>query len=123
MTSLTELSVADNNLGPSGAQAIAEGIKATKSLKKLDISNRKGSSSGDIKSEGAKYIAEAIAVNASLTSIDLEWNKLGPEGAKALAPALRDSPSLTYLCLSYNDLTEESKDMLRASNAERDSPI
>ena len=68
-SSLTELSVADNNLGPSGAQAIAEGIKATKSLKKLDISNRNGSSSGDIKSEGAKYIAEAIANNASLTEV------------------------------------------------------
>jgi NLR family CARD domain-containing protein 3 len=50
---------------------------------------------GTFNPEGIKAIAGAIGVSTSLTSINLEGNKLGPEGAKALAPALRDSASLT----------------------------
>jgi hypothetical protein len=45
--------------------------------------------------EGAIALAPAICDSASLTSINLEGNYLGPEGAKALAPALRDSASVT----------------------------
>jgi hypothetical protein len=85
------LSVADNNLGPEGAQAIAEGVKASKSLKKLDMSNGAGSSSGDIKAEGAKYIADALRVSTSLTRLDVSSNHLdkGGNGVQILREAVR----------------------------------
>jgi len=57
------------------------------------------------------------------TELNYQYNGLGPADAMLLAPELQVMPSLTYLCLADNELTEKSKDMLRASNAERDSPI
>ena len=50
---------------------------------------------GDYNADGIKAIADAIAVSASVTSVDLSWNELGAEGAELLAPAIRDSPSVT----------------------------
>ena len=38
----------------------------------------------NIGAEGAKYVAEALKVNISLTAIDLEGNNIGAEGAKSL---------------------------------------
>jgi Ran GTPase-activating protein (RanGAP) involved in mRNA processing and transport len=87
--SLTDLSVADNNLGPEGAQAIAEGVKASKSLKKLDMSNGGGTSSGDIKAEGAKYIADALRVSTSLTKLDVRYNGIRGEAEEALREAVK----------------------------------
>ena len=40
---------------------------------------------GAYNDEGIKAIASAISVSASLTSINLENNNIGPEGAKAIA--------------------------------------
>ena len=40
--------------------------------------------SGTYTAEGIKALADAVAVNASLTQLDLSDNQLGAEGAKAL---------------------------------------
>ena len=37
---------------------------------------------------GASAIAEALKVNAVLTTLDFSWNRLGSEGATAIAGAL-----------------------------------
>ena len=55
--------------------------------------NYKGEGTYD--ASGIKAIADALRVNASLTSLRLDENSLGPEGAKALAPALAANASLT----------------------------
>ena len=68
-TSLTRLVLKDNNLGPEGARHLSEGLKINKSITELDISNANGSSSGDIRAEGAKYIADMLLFNASLTQV------------------------------------------------------
>jgi Ran GTPase-activating protein (RanGAP) involved in mRNA processing and transport len=52
---------------------------------------------GVYNADGIKAIADSIAVAASISSIDLSANHLGPKGAKALAPAIRDSISLTQV--------------------------
>jgi hypothetical protein len=38
---------------------------------------------------GAKAIADAIAVNISLRTLVLSYNKIGDEGAKALAEGIK----------------------------------
>ena len=53
--------------------------------------------SGDYTAVGIQAIADALRVNASLTSLNLAANMLGPEGAKALAPGIAASASLTSL--------------------------
>jgi Ran GTPase-activating protein (RanGAP) involved in mRNA processing and transport len=70
--------------------------------------------------DGIKAIAEAIRVTASLTSINLFRNHLGPEGAKALALAIRDSPSMTSIDLRDNGFGPEGAKAL--APALRDSP-
>jgi hypothetical protein len=43
----------------------------------------------DIGDEGAKYVAEALKVNTSLTEITLYDNNIGDDGAKYVAEALK----------------------------------
>ena len=67
--SLTRLVLKDNDLGPLGAKHLSDGLKVNNSITELDISNKGGEASGDIKAEGAKYIAEMLGINASLTQV------------------------------------------------------
>ena len=46
---------------------------------------------------GAKYVAEALKVNTSLTEINLFNNNIGAEGAKYVAEALKVNTSLTKI--------------------------
>ena len=52
--------------------------------------------------EGANAIAEALKVNAVVTTLDLSGNNIGVEGAKAIAEALKVNAVLTKLNLKYN---------------------
>ena len=66
--SLTSLSLANNDLGDDGAEALSIGLKESKSLKSLDLSG-KGYGDGLIGPRGATALASVIAVSASLTSV------------------------------------------------------
>ena len=65
--SLTSLSLGDNILGDDGVEALSVGLKESKSLVALDLSN--GWSSNKFGPKGAAALASAIAVMASLTKI------------------------------------------------------
>ena len=94
--SLTKISLAKNNLGEEGTKIICEAMKGNTTITELDLSGW-GHTSNIGGAPGAKCVADMLRVTASLTSINLFANNLGPEGARALAPAIRDSTSLTYL--------------------------
>ena len=49
--------------------------------------------------QGATRISRNLAHNASLTSLDLGLNKIGPDGASALCEALAGNSTLTHLNL------------------------
>lgn len=61
---------------------------------------------------GAKALAEALAVNTSLTSLTLSDNYIGLEGAKALAEALAANNTLTEIGLRGNELGDEGLEAL-----------
>ena len=61
----------------------------------------------NVDAEGAKYVAEALKVNISLTEIDLNLNNIGAEGAKYVAEALKVNTSLTKIYLSSNNIGDE----------------
>ena len=69
MGSLTSLSLAMNELGDDGAEALSIGLKENKSLTTLDLSGR-GFGEGRIGPRGATALASAISVNGSLTKIE-----------------------------------------------------
>ena len=86
--SLTSLSLGDNNLGDDGVEALSVGLKESKSLATLDLSNMSPLST-KFGPKGAAALASAIAVMGSITHIgegglDLRGNKLGDEGWGAI---------------------------------------
>ena len=66
--SLTSLSLADSNLGDDGVEALSVGLKESKSLAMLDLSNRFLSSTR-FGPKGAAALASAIGVMVSITSV------------------------------------------------------
>ena len=53
---------------------------------------------------GAASLSQALAVNSSLTKLDLMYNGIGPSGAASLSQALRVNSSLTNLDLTCNKI-------------------
>ena len=100
-TSVTEISLANNNLGPEGAKHIAEALKENTSVTWIFLDNN------NLGPEGAKHIAEALKENTSVTTIYLDNNNLGPEGAKHIAEALKENTSVTSIYLDNNNLGPE----------------
>ena len=66
--SLTSLLLGDNYLGDKGVEALSVGLKESKSLATLDLSNKNGYST-KFGPAGAATLASAIAVMASITSV------------------------------------------------------
>jgi hypothetical protein len=88
--SLTSLLLGDNLLGDEGIVALAPGIKNSKSLSTLDLSNELTVST-PFGFKGAAALASAIALSASLTQISVGLNELRDEGTMILCNALRES--------------------------------
>ena len=86
----------------------AEGAKYVAEALKVNTSLTEiGLGWDNIGAEGAKYVAEALKVNTSLTEIHLGSNSIGDEGAKYVAQALKVNTSLTEIHLDYNDIGDE----------------
>lgn len=97
---LAVLRLADNGVGPEGAQALGQALSTCKVLKALLLPDN---SVGD---EGAKHIAEALKSNSSLQELHLGNNHVTGSGARSLAFALRENHGLLMLRLPKNDLLD-----------------
>ena len=80
---VTTLDLSSNSIGPEGAQAIAEVLKANAVLAVLWLTDN------SIGEDGARAIAEALKVNTAVTTLRLMSNDIGVEGAIAIAEALK----------------------------------
>ena len=69
---------------------------------------------------GAKALAEALKVNATVEYLDLIDCGIGDDGAAALAEALRSNTSLTELDLRSNGISWQGKQLLRDAVAGRE---
>ena len=65
--------------------------------------------------KGAAAIGSALAINVTLSKLNLSDNQMGPDGALSLADGIHESTSssLTFLDMRYNALTEPAKEILR----------
>jgi len=86
-TTLTDLSLAKNNIGDSGANALAA-VVPNSLLVNLNLFNT------NLREEGVKAFVEAIPKAATLTKLNLQYNALRAEAKKALelANAERQAP-------------------------------
>ena len=97
-TTLTNLFLSDNNIGPAGAESLATALKTNTTLTDLSLFLN------NIGPAGAESLATALKTNTTLTSLDLFCNNIGPAGAESLATALKANTTLTNLVLYDNDL-------------------
>lgn len=98
-TSLIELNLGISNIGPEGANLLADALFQNGTLKKLQLERN------DIGNSGSIAIARHIYGNSQqLTLLDLSNNQIGPEGGNAIGNALRRPNNLSYLNLSNNNL-------------------
>ena len=97
-TTLTNLDLADNSIGPAGAESLATALKTNTTLTNLDLQGN------NIGPAGAESLATALKTNTTLTNLDLSSNNIGPDGAESLAKALKTNTALTNLYLSGNNV-------------------
>ena len=100
-TTLTNLDLQGNNIGPAGAESLATALKTNTTLTNLDLSYN------NIGSAGAESLATALKTNTTLTNLNLSLNNIGPAGAESLATALKTNTTLKQLILGHgNDISE-----------------
>lgn len=88
---LVAIDLGNNSIGREGAAALAALLRASSSVKEVNVYMN------DIGDDGAFQVAAAIKDNRSLTALDLGGNNIGPDGAKALAAALSGNDVLRSL--------------------------
>ncbi|XP_008493799.1 dynein regulatory complex subunit 5 [Calypte anna] len=97
--SLVELNLSHNLIGDKGAQAIGKLINHSR-LEILDLCNNQ------IGHLGAQALAQALAENSTLTSLNLRLNCLEDEGGEAIGHALLTNTTLKFIHLGSNNLSE-----------------
>ena len=107
-TTLTCLDLSVNNLGPSGAASLATALKTNTTLTKLYLSDN------NLGFSGAESLAAALKTNSTVTELNLSKNNLGFGGTESLADALKTNTTLTKLNLQFNKLGPASAESLAA---------
>ncbi|XP_027715979.1 ribonuclease inhibitor [Vombatus ursinus] len=109
-SSLTELSLANNELGDAGAQLVLKGLQSpTCKIQKLNLQNC------SITCAGCELIPALLHTKSTLTDLQLSDNHLGDEGMKLLCEGLMDPRcSLQRLELEYCEFTVTSCEALSA---------
>ncbi|MGC6403931.1 MAG: hypothetical protein ACON5A_01630, partial [Candidatus Comchoanobacterales bacterium] len=95
---LTNLILANNNIGYKGVKELAAVLNKNKTLTQLDLTNN------NIGDKGVKELAAALNKNKTLTSLNLFYSQIRDEGAKELAAALNKNKTLTWLNFRANEI-------------------
>merc|ERR1719362_1445722 len=92
-----------NEIGHSGAKALAESLVVNSTLQQLDLVNNQ------LGNEGAIAFAECLEKNNSLNHLNLSFNQIGNKGAIAFSHMLFKTKTLEYLYLDYNTFNYNGK--------------
>ena len=82
--SVTKILVSGNRLGDGGATILCDALRESTVTKVQEL----GLSNNDIGPDGAKAVAAMAAVVASLTRLDVGYNRLGGKGQVTLRKAI-----------------------------------
>ncbi|XP_067421265.1 NLR family member X1 [Emydura macquarii macquarii] len=92
-----------NSLGPEACKVIRDLL-----LHKKCVVNTLRLSDNPVTEQGAKYLAEAIAGNSSLTHLSLLHTSLGNQGVEVITQHLAQNQHLQELNVGYNSVTDEA---------------
>lgn len=113
---LERLYIDRNHIGDPGAMAIADGLKASATLRFLNLgSNRIGD-------EAAASIGDAISTSSMVRTLYLYANRLGDVGCSRIGEALGSSASLRTVDLSHNEIGREGARVV-AKGVERNESL
>ena len=128
---LEHIELTNCDIGPVGAQHLAQALRVNTSVKTLKLSNNH-----QLDDEGAKALAEMLGgngaessgtVNTTLEHVNLSKCYIGPVGAQHLAQALCVNTSVKTLKLSHNLLDDEGAkalaEMLGGNGAESSGTV
>ena len=93
-------------IGPSGASALARALLKNSTLKCLVLA------SNSIKDSGALAFADALQTNSSLIQLDLFENDIGDLGTEAICKALQSNHVMTHLILGGNTIRNSGVEAL-----------
>lgn len=99
---LGHLSLTNNDLGASGATAIAPALQRLTALQTLDLRDN------DVAAEGMKALAPALGSLTSLRELRLRGTVLRGTAMTALGTSLEHLPALQVLELTYADMDAEA---------------
>ncbi|KAL0478761.1 hypothetical protein AKO1_008331, partial [Acrasis kona] len=103
--SLTDLDLQGNSIGNRGLLAIAEGLRNSPKLSKLNLSST--STGGVVELQTIDKLCEGIMENKNtLTDLNLHLNSISDEGAKSLLDLVQKKPTLIRLKL-YEQLNKD----------------
>ena len=105
-TTLTNLDLFLNNVGPAGAESLATAIKTNTTLTNLHLFLN------NVGPAVAESLAKALKTNTTLTNLYLAQNNLGPAGTESLATALKTNTTLTNLGFYSNNVGPAGADSL-----------
>ena len=94
---VTVLDLRGNNIGAEGMKTLAGLLRPPTAIESLNLEWNNAH-------QGLAPLADVLASNTTLTSLDLRNNKLGPEAAQQLAKALTSNTTLQKLDLRWNEL-------------------
>lgn len=114
---VTSLDLRGNGIHPDGVASLADALRANcSSLRSLCLEWN----SAGIAAHGLHALADALALNGTLTALDLRNNRIGPDSATAIARIVSANRSITRLDLSWNEIGPAGgRALLRALHANR----
>ena len=62
--------------------------------------------------KGARFINEALIINKSITTLDLNWNSIGVEGAHFVSEVIKVNKSITTLMLNGNSVGDKGSESI-----------
>lgn len=108
-TSITRLSLADNEIHHDGLRLLCHSMKSNTSITHLDVSNNA------IPSDGVSFLLPMFQAHPTLASINLSENEIGPRGSQHLAKLISQAPNLMELNLQGNFLRNEGGQTLMSA--------
>ncbi|XP_072174367.1 uncharacterized protein [Diadema setosum] len=101
LTTVEELNLANNQMGPQAFRVIMRAMSANTSLKTLSIANNKTDT------DSAETVGVMLTSNQTLRSLDLSNNQLGKDFlSRCIGPAMGTNKSLTCLNISSCGATD-----------------
>lgn len=110
-SSLIELDLTGNAIGPIGASSIADSLASNNTLRMLTLVRN---SLGDA---GAGALGKSLARNGALEILRISDNRLSDDGALALGDGLRSNNTLVELALDWNAIATKGAASLASALA------